>query len=236
MNIATQVREYIEKLEEGSIFKYNNLSNISDNKMAIAKILSRLTKNKKINRIEKGVFYKAKKTRFGKLKPEIEEIIKAEVKNDRKITGYISGILSYNKLGLTTQIPNVIEIVTEKRKPSKTIGGFKIKYIQGYMKFTKTNIKYLQILDALKDIKNIPDSNIENNYKILKEQIRNLENKEKLLLLSLEYTPQVRALTGAILSEISSLDLSAIEKSLNELTKFDLGIQKIKNKKRWNIK
>lgn len=236
MKIATQVREYIEKLEDGSIFKYDDLNKISENKMAIAKILSRLTKEEKISRIEKGVFYKAKKTRFGILKPEIEEIIKSEVKNNRKITGYISGGFLYNKLGLTTQIPNIIEIVTEKRKPNKTIGGIKIKYIQGWLKFTKGNIKYLQILDALKNIKKIPDSNIEKSYRILKEQIRNLEDKKKILELALEYTPQTRALVGAILSEISDLDLSSIEKSLNELTTFHLEIEKIEDKKRWHIK
>lgn len=236
MKIATQVREYIDSLEDGSIFKYNNLSGISDNKMAIAKILSRLTKEEKINRIEKGVFYKVKKTRFGVLNPELEEIIKSEVKSNRKITGYISGAFSYNKLGLTTQIPNVVEIVTEKRKPSKIIGGIKIKYIQGRVKLTKANIKYLQILDALKNIKKIPDSNVEKSYKILKEKIRDFEDKKKLLELALEYPAQTRALVGAILSEISDLDLSIIQKSLNSLTTFNLRIEEIKDKKRWRIK
>lgn len=236
MKIATQVREYIDLLEDGSIFKYNDLNGISDNKMAIAKILSRLTKEEKISRIEKGIFYKAKKTRFGVLNPELEEIIKSEVKNNKKITGYISGAFSYNKLGLTTQIPNIVEIVTEKRKPCKTIGGIKIKYIQGGVKLTKANIKYLQILDALKNIKKIPDSNIEKSYKILKEQIRDFEDKKKLLELALEYPAQTRALVGAILSEISDLDLSSIQKSLNKLTTFNLKIEEIKDKKRWRIK
>ena len=236
MKVATLVREYIDKLDDGSVFKYNDLNKISDNKIAIAKILSRLTKEEKINRLEKGGFYKAKKTRFGVLNPEIEEIIKSEVKNNRKITGYVSGAFSYNKLGLTTQIPNIIEVVTEKRKPSKIIGGIKIKYIQGKVKLTKTNIGYLQILDALKNIKKISDSNIEKSYKILKEQIKKLDNKKFLMELALEYPPQTKALVGAILSEVTDLDLSCLEKSLNELTTFNLGIKEIKDKRRWHIK
>ena len=236
MKIATQVREYVDQLADGSVFKYEDLNRISHNKVAIAKILSRLTKENKINRIEKGIFYKAKKTRFGILNPEIEEIIKSEIKSDGKITGYISGAFSYNKLGLTTQIPNVIEIVTEKRKPSKIIGGIKIKYIQGTLKFTKSNVKYLQILDALKNIKKIPDSNLEDSYKILKKHIKSFKNKKKFLDFGLESSPQTRALIGAILSEVSDLDLTNLEKTLNELTTFKLGIEQIKDKKRWHIK
>lgn len=235
MKVATQVREYVDKLSEGSVFKYEDLSKISDNKIAIAKILSRLIADNKISRIKKGVFYKAKKTRFGKLNPEIEEIIKTEVKKDKKIIGYVSGGLIYNKLGLTTQIPNVVEVVVEKRKPARVIGGVKIKYIQRTVKINKQNIEYLQLLDAMKDIKKIPDSKIDESYKILKEKITKLENKKKLLELALEYTPQTRALTGAILSEVSNLDLSKIENSLNKLTKFMLDIKEIKDKKRWHI-
>lgn len=235
MMVAKEVRKYVDDLNEGSLFRYEDLKKISDNKMAIAKILSRLTKEKKIDRIEKGLFYKAKITRFGKLNPNIEEIIKAELKKENRIIGYISGDFIYNKLGLTTQIPKVIEVMVEKRKPTKIIGGVKIKYTQKFMKFTKKNIEYFQILDALKDIKKIPDSKIEENYKILKEVIKKLENKNKLLELSLKYTPQTRALTGAILSEVSDLDLSEIEKSLNSFTKFKLDIKNIKEKRRWNI-
>ena len=236
MKVAALVRQYIDTLDDGSIFKYNDLNIISDNKIAIAKILSRLTKEEKISRLEKGVFYKAKKTRFGILNPEIEEIIKSEVKSNRKITGYVSGAFSYNKLGLTTQIPNIIEVVTERRKPNKIIGNIKIKYIQSKIKLTKTNIIYLQILDALKNIKKISDSNIEKNYKILKEQIRKLDNQKLLMELALEYPPQTKALVGTILSEVTNLDLSSLEKSLNELTTFNLEIKDIKDKRRWHIK
>ena len=233
--VATEVRKYVDDLNEGSLFRYEDLKKISDNKMAIAKILSRLTKEKKIDRIEKGLFYKPKVTRFGKLNPNIEKIIKAELKKENRVIGYISGDFIYNKLGLTTQIPKVIEVMTEKRKPTKIIEGVKIKYTQKFMKFTKKNIEYFQILDALKNIKKIPDSKIEENYEILKEVIKELENKNKLLELSLKYTPQTRALTGAILSEVSDLDLSEIEKSLNSFTKFKLDIKNIKEKRRWNI-
>lgn len=235
MKVATQVREYVDKLSEGTVFKYEDLSKISDNKIAIAKILSRLIAENKISRVKKGIFYKAKKSRFGILNPEIEEVIKAEVKKDKKITGYISGGLIYNKLGLTTQIPNVVEVIVEKRKPPRVISGIKIKYIQRAVKINKQNIEYLQLLDAMKDIKKIPDSKVDESYKILREKVIELENKKKLLDLALEYTPQTRALAGAILSEVSDLDLSKIENSLNKLTKFMLDIKEVKDKKRWHI-
>lgn len=87
----------------------------------------------------------------------------------------------------------------------------------------------------MKDIKKIPDSKVDESYKILREKVIELKNKKKLLDLALEYTPQTRALAGAILSEVSDLDLSKIENSLNKLTKFMLDIKEVKDKKRWHI-
>ncbi len=237
MNIALEVRNRINSLDYGIVIKYSDLIDITDNVLALSKALSRMVKDNKLEKIEKGVFYKPKNSKFGKISPNINEIVKKELEKDGDISGYITGINLYNKLGLTTQISNVIEIATNKRKVPKEIMGTKIKFIQVNLKVDKNNVNLLQILDAIKSIKKIPDSNLNENYKILKYKISELSQKEqeKIRDIALNYSPITRALLGSILEEISSVDLSILENSLNAYTKFNIDIDNIKNKKRWNI-
>lgn len=236
MNIALEVRNRIDSFDSGLVIKYSDLTDITDNVLALSKALSRMVKANKLEKIEKGVFYKPKNSKFGKISPNINEIIKKELEKNGQITGYVTGVNLYNKLGLTTQISNVIEIATNKRKVSKEIMGNKVKFIQVNSEITSENIPLLQILDTIKNLKKIPDSNLDENYKILKYKINELSmnNKERIRDLVLNYSPFTRALLGTILEEISSIDLSKLEKSLNSFTTFDLDIE-INNKKRWNI-
>ena len=237
MNIALELRKRIEGFNSGLVIKYSDLEDITDNILALSKALSRMVKDNKLEKIEKGVFYKPKNSKFGKISPNINEIIKKELEKDGQITGYVTGVNLYNKLGLTTQISNVIEIAINKRKLSKEIMGNKIKFIQVYSEITNENIPLLQILDTIKNIKKIPDSNLNENYKILKYKINQLNRteQENIRDLALDYSPFTRAVLGIILEEVSQIDLSKLEKSLNSFTKFNLDINAIKNKKRWNI-
>lgn len=166
------------------------------------------------------------------------KIIKKELEINDKTTGYITGLALYNQLGLTTQIPNVVEIATNKRKLPKVVYGTKVKYIQIKASINNENIKLLQILDAIKNIKNIPDSELNTSYKILKSKVLDLgiEDQNSLVQLSFSYSPMTRALLGSILECSQRIDLMALKNSLNPLTRFDVKIDEIENKKRWNIK
>ena len=237
MSIALEVRNRINSFSYGSIIKYTDLIDITDNVMALSKALSRMVQDKKLEKIEKGIFYKPKLSKFGKVGPNINEIINKEIEKDGVIIGYITGINLYNRLGLTTQISNEIEIATNKRKAPKEILGKKIKFVKVDSKINKETIELLQILDAIKNIKKVPDGNLSESYEILKEKIENLtiEEQEKIRDLALDYSPVTRALIGSILEEVSKVDVSILQASLNSFTKFNIGISSIKNKKRWNI-
>ncbi len=237
MNIALEVRNRINKFDEGLLIKYSDLNDITDNILALSKALSRMVKEKKLEKVEKGIFYKPKLSRFGKINPNLNEIIKKELEKDNEIVGYVTGVNLFNKLGLTTQISNVVEIAINKRKAPKEIMGNKIKFIQISSKINKENIELLQLLDAIKNIKKIPDGNIKESYKILKYKINELNQskQEKIRDLSFEYSPLTRAILGSILEDISKIELSLLEKSLNPFTIFDLDVSDIKNRKRWKI-
>ena len=109
MSIAKITRDFVNTLEDGKIFSYDDIP--SDNKMGIAIELSRLFKKGVVKKVSKGKYYKAKVTPFGGLAPNSGEKIKSylSASND-----YISGLSSFNKLGLTTQVPNVVTIASNQ--------------------------------------------------------------------------------------------------------------------------
>ena len=104
-------------------------------------------------------------------------------------------------MGLTTQVPFTVVVATKTRRSEVVIGKVKIKPIRSYADVTNENYKLLEILDALKDFKIIPDINRMSAITILKNKIQELsaEQTRNLIECALNYPPRTKALLGAIL-------------------------------------
>lgn len=155
-------------------------------------ILSRLEEKKVIKRYQtengelKGIYYKSYVTKFGETTLDKYKIIlhKYLQTDDNKIKGYIYGAKFYNILGLTTQVPNVINIATndcinnniyKDKKLNITIRKPKIK-------INDENCKYLQLLDILENKDNI-EFDVNNANIILYKYIKEMNfDFEKILL------------------------------------------------------
>lgn len=239
-NSTKQIIAFIQKYEEGKLFTYNDLCLVSGQIPAVSKMLSRLVEKGEIRRLTKGVFYKPKRTKYGLLKPSEQEIIDLIIRKKLNSKGYVTGINVYNKIGLTTQVSNVITISTPISQSLTQIENLKISYRRGLAPSTPADIALLQLLDAITDFKKIPDRNDDVFAKIIQNKIMSYDSKtlKRLLALSLEYAPRTKALLGAIL-EISGFDESAqtLKLSLNTLTTFKLNISEevLPNKNDWNI-
>ena len=124
--------------------------------------------------------------------------------------------------------------------PSLERGRYSISFVKQKNTINKENINSLQLLDVLRFINKIPDTNIENSLKRFIELIKNREPKEisNLQRLALKYTPSVRALLGAILEQLNLGELEILENSLNPISKYNFkGEDKILFKtEKWNIK
>ena len=209
----------------------------TSSKYSTFKVLERMVKKGELKRAEKGLYYIPKKSIFGELPLTIKDFIQKYLYLGDKRIGYITGINLFNRYGLTTQLSNSIEIATNTRKNPREFDGIKIKFIQNKALITEENIKYLEILDILKNLKNIPDSNIEESYMLMKSKILSLAYEEILTLLELAekyYTVVVLALLGSMIEEKNILKVEELKKKLNKTTTFKLNLN-LKNGKEWRI-
>ena len=117
MNISENIRNRIDRLPKGYIFTYEDFDVDVKNKEAIVKALNRMVESGKISKLAKGKYFKPEKTPFGVLQPSQEQIVKDLLDEDGKTIGYLTGYSVYNKLGLTAQVSNVIQIGKNETRP-----------------------------------------------------------------------------------------------------------------------
>ena len=241
MNITKKIEEQIRTINEGETFTYNELSIKKNEYQSAAKSIERLIKKGKIKRISPGIFFKPKQTIFGELLPKEEEILKPYLYKNGKRIAYITGIYLYNKLGLTTQIPQTIKLASREKEIKVNKSNLKIKPAKSYVEVTNKNFQYLEILDAIKDFKKIPDLNIKKGIKILLKILNRLKKAEikKIIKYSLKYPPRTRALLGALLEKNGvKEELNELKNSLNPLSEYAFGIKEeiLNNAENWEIK
>ncbi len=85
------------------------------------------------------MFFKPKQTVFGELLPKEEEILKPYLYKNGYRIAYITGIYLYNKLGLTTQIPQTIKIASRNKEIKVNKSNLKIKPAKSYVDVTSKN-------------------------------------------------------------------------------------------------
>jgi hypothetical protein len=230
----------IDRLPKGYVFTYADFMAEVNKKEAVIKALNRMVKAGKIAKLSKGKYYKPEDTPFGILQPNQAQVVKDLLEEDGKIVGYLTGFSIYNKLGLTTQVSNIIQIGKNQIRPNFKRERYFTSFIRQKNTITKENIPLLQILDSIRYIKKIPDATIEASCKRLLSIIKNLSEKDKatMVRLALKYPPVTKALLGALLEELkeSSL-LKPLYKSINPITKYKLkgAGNLLRTAGKWNI-
>ena len=235
MSAFKMVQQKIKNLPDGTVVTLEDLSALGS-RSAIATALTRLAKENIIVRVRRGLYMKPKQSRFGALPPSSEAMLSALTQKGRK--SYTAGLSAYNKLGLTTQVPNTFVLRGGVSDTKLKIGGTKIEIKAGRSPKSKSEIPLLMILDSLREVKLIPDSTLDEAIKILKAKIFAFDKNQKVKLvdLALDDKPVVRALLGAILDEVNPEITARLLASLNPLTSFKLGLSGLKFSKKWKIK
>jgi hypothetical protein len=240
MKVAGKIERKINRMQEGTTFKYQQLGIDQSEYRAAAKAIERLIKKGMIRRVSTGVFYKPKQSAFGELRPREEELLKPYLFQDGKRIAYITGVSLYNRMGLTTQVPNTIKVASRVKRVITKIGKTQVKPVKSYVDVTNENYYLLEILDALKDFKIIPDLDKKSAIAIIRNKICKLSENDqsKMIRYALKYPPRATALLGAIL-ELSKKKngLESLRTNLNPLTTYTLGIKKetLPTAAEWNI-
>lgn len=238
--VAEKIERKINRMQEGTTFKYQQLSIDQSEYSAAAKAIERLIKKGIIKRVSTGVFYKPKQTAFGELRPREEELLKPYLFQDGKRIAYITGGSLYNRMSLTTQVPKTIKVASKVKRITTKIGKTQVKPVKSYVDVTNENYYLLEILDALKDFKTISDLDKKSAITLLKNKISKLSEKDqsRLIRYALKYPPRAIALVGAIL-ELSNKKngLESLRTNLNPLTTYKIGIKKetLPTAPEWNI-
>lgn len=149
--------EYIEKTyKKGEPIFVSDLLKINNNKYNLSKALSSLVNEKRLNKYDDGVYFLPKESLLNNSTLSPETIAKYKyISNSDDCYGYYGGLYLANKLGLTTQVPTVIDIITNRTNSSQRM--ILINKQKFYIKPSKTiinnnNVYVLQLLDLLKDI------------------------------------------------------------------------------------
>ena len=119
--------------------------------------MKKLADEGKIIRLYNGVYYKPYKTIMGTDgRMSINKYIeKKYVYNNKKVSGFISGLGLYNKYGFTSQVPSVIEVTsniatTKQRKIN--VDGYDIIVYKPIIEITDNNINELEFMSLMTDI------------------------------------------------------------------------------------
>ena len=240
MKITEYIAFTIDRLPKGYVFTYANFITEVNRKEAVIKALNRMVASGKIAKLAKGKYYKPETTPFGNLQPSQVQVVKDLLEENGKITGYLTGYGIYNQLGLTTQVSNTIQIGKNQIRPNFIRERYKIAFLKQKNTITKESIPLLQLLDAIRYIKKIPDATVEASCARFLAIIKNLTDKEinMLVRLALNYPPATRALVGSLLDQLQQGNTTELLfKSLNPITTYRLtGASKVlSTADKWNM-
>ncbi|MCP1108833.1 hypothetical protein M2145_000685 [Lachnospiraceae bacterium PF1-21] len=152
------LKEYLEKT-----YGYNEPIFLTDltaktaNANALRQSVKRMVKSGTLLRFDTGIYYLPKASRLlnkSYLDP-LKVIVRKYIQNNTETFGYFTGATFANQLGVTTQMPAILEIATNKEATKGrliTIGNQKVRLKRPALEITSENAPLLQFLEAFSQI------------------------------------------------------------------------------------
>lgn len=171
----------IENYNPGEIIRVNDIS--SDIPVSTIRWqLKQLVDSGKLIRVENGIYCLPKKNSLGlTVYPDAQDVAAARFVEQRKNrVGYFSGTYFANQIGISTQLPYELEIVTnEAGNPVRNVRICGKNFIvrKSNIRIDNGNYKVLQLLDLLKNFDSYnelekPEATEKLTAYIIKNQIR----------------------------------------------------------------
>lgn len=122
----------------------------------IYKELNKLCDNSQLKRFEKGIYYIPKQTPFGESVLDPKKVVeKKYIKSGGETFGYYSGYYLLNLMGLSKQVPNVIEVYSNNESSKMRdvkIGAQNVRVRRARVNITKENASALIFLELMSTI------------------------------------------------------------------------------------
>lgn len=144
---------------------------------AINQQLKKLCDEEKLMKYENGVYYLPKKSRLnGAVGINADMVAKYKyIARRGKVDGFYSGNAFANQIGISTQVPNKVEIVSNNiaaKVREISIGKRKFIVRKSNVEVTETNVYVLQMLELLKNL----DAYLDEDYADAKEKFKKYIN------------------------------------------------------------
>lgn len=154
MSIEESIMKRIESLPQGDLLLPADFSDLGSSE-AVRLSLFRLEKQGVISRVAQGIYVRPKESSLiGKLMPTAEEVAEAIARRDR-IRTVPTGSYALNALGLSTQVPTKIVLLTDGSPRILRVGKRTINFKKTTPKnlLAKGKISRL-VIQALKELGN----------------------------------------------------------------------------------
>ncbi len=158
----------------------------------VTKLLAQFEKEGLITRIAKGIYVKAKKTRFGVVYPSAYELVTEIAKRDKAIV-FPTGETAANRLGFSTQVPMNVCFITSGTPRKLKLGNRTVTLKHGVPRNFAYKGKLMpELVQALRSIgeANMTEA-VENRIAQLLSETQETETIEHDLLLAPVWVRQI---------------------------------------------
>ena len=158
MALINEVYEYIENKYKPNEPIFLAELDIPDIKpVSVRQQMKKLTEEGRLKRFDAGIYYIPKKSMFRSGSTlSIDEVIRKKYLQDGvNRCGYVGGILFANQLGLTTQVPALYEVYTNKATTEyreTKLANLRVILRKPYCEIDTENAETLQFLDLIKEV------------------------------------------------------------------------------------
>lgn len=181
------LKEYLEKTygyNEPIFINEIQLDGINNN--ALRQYFKRMIKSGDLMRFDTGIYYLPKASRLLKksyLDP-MKVITRKYIRNSTDTYGYFSGATFANQIGLTTQMPAILEIVTlneATKGRTITVGSQTVRLKRSPVRITSENAGVLQFIDAVSEAERYSELSKPETGVLLKDYAQKQKYSKELL-------------------------------------------------------
>ncbi len=228
---ATRVSERVRRGGE----RYWSLSDFRDlPATAVAHALSRLASRGELQRVRKGLYYRAKHTAIGPTVPSASGAVAHSLDAPLHPAGLNAGAA----LGFSTQNPARPEFATPASTAPGALRGATVRTRRPPSR-SELDVPDGALLELLRDRARYSDLSPQETSRRLAQMLSDRVRFERLAKAALSEPPRVRAMLGALGEQAGApaRALTQLRESLNPISKFDFGIlATLPNAREWQAR